>query len=82
MRYVIILFLLSGCSVEGTMAPGHVSDCLDLRDGEQFTVHSENITDIRIGIGAPSCAIATDDNGKRHQLCNNQDAYLKCTSRP
>lgn len=68
--------------MEGTVAPGRVVDCKDLRDGEAFTIHSEKISNIQVWLGGPTCFDAIDDHGKKHLgMCSDQQAWLKCEPR-
>lgn len=83
MKYLFItLAFLSGCTYDaGTIAPGQVFDCTDTRDGETFTIRSENLGQVRGGIGTDSCVSGFDDNGIPRQLCNASQTWLKCVKR-
>lgn len=78
----LVALLIAGCTVEGEATPGQVVDCTDVRDGERFTLRSDNVDDARIGIaGAASCLTGLDDNGTRRTLCSDQAQFLKCIPR-
>ena len=82
--FCLVVLALAGCQMEAKIAPNNApaTACVDLRDGEKFSFKTKNITDVRYGIGAPSCFSVTDDAGKFRRLCSDQEVYLKCVSAP
>lgn len=82
MGSAIVALSLTACTIEGGKpVPGQIVDCTDLRDGERFTMHSENIQPQRLGIGTKSCISGVDDNGQYRQMCDGDEAFLKCLRR-
>jgi len=82
MKYVLLALLLTACTYDaGTVGPGQVLDCKDFRDGETFTIRSENMGNFRGGIGTDSCISGRDDNGKERTLCSSMQQFIKCEKR-
>ena len=68
---------LAGCSIQATAPPGQVTICKDLRNGETFMIHSENVSNATIG--SAICFDAIDDAGRKHvNICSDQQSFLKC----
>ena len=77
MRAIILMLSLSGCGIRATAPPGQVTICKDLRNGETFTIHSENVSNAIVG--ADTCFDAIDDIGRKHvNICSDQQSFLKC----
>lgn len=72
---------LAACSVQGELdqsGKNKLMSCKDTRDGETFAYNTNTITDICIGIGAPTTFKIVTTTGKHMTLNSNMDAYIKC----
>ncbi len=73
---------LVACYVQGELdqsGKDKLMSCKDARDGETFAYNTNTITDVRIGIGAPTTFQITTTTGKHMTLNSNMDTYIKCT---
>lgn len=77
----ILLLCVSGCTIDGGIADEsknkHMT-CTDTRDGETFGFNSNNITNIRIGIGSDSSIDVVDDFGTKRTLSSSMELFIKC----
>jgi hypothetical protein len=72
---------LSACTLDGKAGPGQVVDCTDSRDGERFTMRSENLQTVRIGIGGAGYIDGFDDDGRYRRLSEVEAPFIKCIPR-
>ena len=75
----VVLLVISGCTMEGTVEPGQTIACTDTRDGEVFMFDSSTVRDVRVGVlGAETCLTLTDHNKSDRRICTNEERFLKC----
>lgn len=80
-----IVLLAGGCTMKG----GDIDEkdrnklmvCKDFRDGEMFSFNTNTITNVRIGVGAPSAFDVTTTDGKKKTLSSTMEAWLKCENK-
>ena len=77
MKRLFFVLLLAGCTMSGS-GSNVAANCVDTRDGETFTTVEDTISNVRIGIGADSCADVLDIDGNVRTMCTSDNAWLKC----
>lgn len=81
MRRICMVLLVAGCTIPTEVSKedrNKVFTCTDTRDGEVFSFNSNDITEIRHGIGANGHMKFTDLKGVERTIPANADAWLKC----
>jgi len=76
----LMCLLCTGCSVEGEASSEYKEiNCTDTRDGETFTIDTDTITTVRVGLlGVDSCFDAIDNNRETRTMCKSHEAFMKC----
>lgn len=76
--FIAMLGIVS-CTVPASYnGPPFTMHCLDTRDGEKWTYHTDTVRDIRQGWGAPHSMTVTDGDGRTRHLNAQMEAWLKC----
>lgn len=79
---LISLLCLQGCTVDGGDVAEHdknkIMECTDTRDGEKFSFNTNDVKNVRQGIGAPSAFDVTTTDGKEKTLSSDMETFLKC----
>lgn len=73
--------LAAGCSINGDLDEKDRNKdvaCTDTRDGEVFQFNTSSMSNIRVGIGAPSSFDVVTTGGRQMTLIGNMAAWLKC----
>jgi len=79
-----ILFILIGCSVEGNLSQESKDkrqSCVDTRNNEKFSYHTNSIHNIRIHIGniTESSMDIIDNSGNVRTISKAMELYIKCS---
>lgn len=80
-RTILCFLIMSGCTVDGRVSSTNGIKhmiCTDTRDGETFGFDTENITNVRIGVGSDSSFNVIDDSGKVRTMRKSMESYVKC----
>ena len=80
MKFILILVLLVGCTVDADIQHSNKHMlCTDIRDGETFSYRTNTAHNARMGWGSDSSVDIIDDNGTERTLTSSMTAYWKCT---
>ena len=77
----VLILLLVACTLDGEMdenSRNRLIKCTDTRDGEIFYYNTNTVTNVRVGIGAPTSFDIMITDGKRMTLNSDMEVYLKC----
>ena len=78
---VIFFIIFTGCTVESEVSESSLNKhciCKDFRDGEVFEFNTNDIRNVRVGIGTTTGFDVKDSNGKERFLSSDMDEYIKC----
>ena len=79
--HALFILLLASCTMPATMSEdskNKVIRCTDTRDGEEFIYNTNDVSEIRAGIGGASVVTLTDSEGRVRTISSTAEAWLKC----
>ena len=82
-KILLVLFSIGfvACTFESSITDdtrNKIATCTDTRDGEQFSFNTNDITNVRYGIGAAHSLTVVDFTGKTRYLTGDMESYIKC----
>lgn len=78
---ILLVVMASGCTAKAEISEedkNKTMSCKDTRDGERFSFRTNDITDIRAGLGAPTSMSIVTLKGKKMTVTSSMEAWLKC----
>jgi len=83
MKILAIVFftLISACTYQAEVSEEDINNhvtCTDTRDGEVFSFHAKNMSNIRVGMDGYASMDIIDDKGNKRSVNNGMEIYLKC----